>query len=886
MSVSETLNNRNQSGLLISLIIGFVVLALSLVLYDVLRRLLPAVYYWRNVYAGYTEVAADDEGRPLPSEPMPPRWPLSPIWRAMHMSSSEIQEKFGLDAVMHLRFLRNRCRIFCILFFFTSIVLFPIYAQGPNRRLPDDDPKQVVGILVVSLSNLADDDFRLWFTLVADMLILGMLLLFMYRDMSTFVAKRRVYRAQSMPANYTLLVRDMPMEMASSPTAVRAYWERFFPDTVAAVIIVRDDALYTSIKRRYVAAITRREVAEWRWVHKADRAPDARPQYKYRGSVATRVDAIAYWRAEAARLAALLVELQGSVGAASLAPPTRAAFVVFHERRSAALAAQAYLGHVASQHVVSHAPEPAAVNWPKLARVAWRSPIRKILSLVFVTFLCGVWALIVAAIRSLSDLQAIAQQLAKNSAFEWLEDLVNANEKLTTLLQGTLPPLLLFIVLKLIPVFIRLFVAQERIHARHLVEAKIQNYYTIFLIVATFFTVVISGSIVSQLPEFIENPSNVLTLLAKTVPQQGVFLSNYVLVNAFLGFSILLWNPARLFVRGWLKMFAKTPRQHRNANAIFGWYPYFKLYPISTIIALLAIVYSTLLPLISLFAVIFFGIAYVVAQVSIVYQFTPLFESGGYTYRGAWNGLLYAILLKQFVMTGVFSLFTAKYQAIIEGCSILITLYFTYWCMVRFRGIAKHGSLIETLDTASAAGGCYTSTTPSVAASPPGAFPESSMSRPVLRARVGPPPPPIIYPSISLSPPPDPEVNPSADALPQHFIGLYVPPGFRPLEPVTNLSGVDVHPREDPADDATTAAVAEAVALAAAKDTKALAKRHYSYVWKGAGVGEEYDEARSRVDEAVPDAVFFGKEAGGQPLAASSSSEEPRGGENDAGGLA
>lgn len=92
VSVSETLNNRNQSGLLISLIIGFVVLALSLVLYDVLRRLLPAVYYWRNVYAGYTEVAADDEGRPLPSEPMPPRWPLSPIWRAMHMSSSEIQE--------------------------------------------------------------------------------------------------------------------------------------------------------------------------------------------------------------------------------------------------------------------------------------------------------------------------------------------------------------------------------------------------------------------------------------------------------------------------------------------------------------------------------------------------------------------------------------------------------------------------------------------------------------------------------------------------------------------------------------------------------------------------------------------------------------------------
>lgn len=58
------------------------------------------------------------------------------------------------------------------------------------------------------------------------------------------------------------------------------------------------------------------------------------------------------------------------------------------------------------------------------------------------------------------------------------------------------------------------------------------------------------------------------------------------------------------------------------------------------------------------------------------------------------------------------------------------------------------------------------------------------------------------------------------------------------------------------------------------------------YVWKGVGVGEEYDEAGSRVDKAVPDAVFYGKEAGGQPLAASSSSEEPRGRENGAGGVA
>lgn len=301
-------------------------------------------------------------------------------------------------------------------------------------------------------------------------------------------------------------------------------------------------------------------------------------------------------------------------------------------------------------------------------------------------------------------------------------------------------------------------------------------------------------------------------------------------------------------------------------------YPYFKLYPISTVIALLAIVYSTLLPLIALFAVIFFGIAYVVAQTSIVYQFSPLFESGGYTYRGAWNGLLYAILLKQFVMTGVFSLFTAKYQAIIEGCSSLITLYFAYWCMVRFRGIAKHGSLIETLETSSTTG-TYTSTTPSVAAMPSAATPESSVSRPVLRARVGPPPPPITYPSVSLAPPPDPEQIPSGDVLPRHFVGLYIPPGFRPLDPVTNLSGVDVRPQEDPVDAATANAVAEAVALSAAKDTKALAKRGYSYVWKRTAE-VDFEEEKGGQDSS-PDSGYFDKGVAPQSIVASSSEEEP-----------
>jgi len=551
------------------------------------------------------------------------------------------------------------------------------------------------------------------------------------------------------------------------------------------------------------------------------------------------------------------------------------------------------------------------------------------------------------------------------------------------------------------PVFIRLFVAQERIHGKHLVEAKIQNLYTIFLIVASFFTVVISGSIVAQLPEFIDNPNNILTLLAKTVPQQGVFLSNYVLVNAFLGMlpesclidGIVFFGSARgarcpmlhsllevlrcfsvhvsdyrfaafIVLRLYLTMCLgfvslrllhpavesgaplceglaqdvckdapATPERERHfwlgmlraklarvalCGLVAGsrmccrhlrsvwcpWkvpvtdhvsvasgllqalccslytsskpsphaqYPYFKLYPISSIIALVAIVYSTLLPLISLFAVIFFVIAYTVAQTTIVYQFHPLFESGGHTYRGAWIALLYAIFLKQFVMTGVFSLFKAQTQAIIEGCSILLTMYFTYWCLKRFRGVAKHGSLAETIATTQPTS-AYASTTPSVAATP-SASPESSyLSRPVLRARVGPPPPPIIYPSISLSPPPEPELVPSGDVLPRHFIGLYVPPGFRPLEPLTNLSGVDVSPQEDPDDAGTAKAVAEAVALSAAKDTKVLAKRRYAYVWRPHGEADLEDELVDASVGVTPE--YFAKGEVHQAVQ-SSSSEEP-----------
>lgn len=81
------------------------------------------------------------------------------------------------------------------------------------------------------------------------------------------------------------------------------------------------------------------------------------------------------------------------------------------------------------------------------------------------------------------------------------------------------------------------------------------------------------------------------------------------LTNAALGLMFLqLLNLGPLFSLAWSRLFAKTPRDHAEANAPpmlnYGW-----VYPQALLIFTITLVYSVVSPLILIFGAIYFGVA-------------------------------------------------------------------------------------------------------------------------------------------------------------------------------------------------------------------------------------------------------------------------------------
>lgn len=183
----ENMTDSASLGLAYTLAVGTVLFVALLILFEVLRRWIPDLYYWRNKATAYPEYA-DANGLPLGTAPKPGLfWPAT----VLPYSSSKLLESHGPDTVVFLRFLATQFQIFAVLSIFTMIVLVPTYATASNKNLDVKHPDHTVGVQILSLANVPVKDNRLWvrtlsnamFVVHALSIHLTMLLLSTYIDM-------------------------------------------------------------------------------------------------------------------------------------------------------------------------------------------------------------------------------------------------------------------------------------------------------------------------------------------------------------------------------------------------------------------------------------------------------------------------------------------------------------------------------------------------------------------------------------------------------------------------------------------------------------------------------------------------------------------------------
>lgn len=512
--------DSDTTALYMNLAVGVPTICICLVVFDFFRRKVPSVFESRRVLNGARH-PLDYHGKRVYSPPPPSNHWLGWVRPVLHLELDTVAQTHGLDTALFLRFMRSMMMLFAALSILCCGALMPVYYTGSNRHLPEGDPARTLGVQRLSLSNVSSDDsWRFWYTLVFEFLVASAVCYVLYNDFEVYGAQRRRYRSADNPANFAVLVQDIPLESATEQ-GVFDYWDRMFPGEIARVHHVRNDTKLAKKIARFWTAVTKRERAEWDLAFN-DKLEGARPTHKngmcscFKGAD-TAVDSIEYWTERQEHYAGKVGLYQREIGSQHCSP-TRAAIVVFTSRRAASIAAQTNFARVENEWRVSCAPEPNAINWGSLGIPGKQVALREGITLVAGIVLTLFWIVPVVFITGLASLSSLANlELGGNKPFAFAANVAEASPVIVGFIEGLLPPIILSVFLSLIPTFFRLFVSVSRVTSTARVDRMVRDYFFNFLIFSNFLYVTFGGALLDQIAVIVDRPRMIVEILARYV---------------------------------------------------------------------------------------------------------------------------------------------------------------------------------------------------------------------------------------------------------------------------------------------------------------------------------------------------------------------------------
>lgn len=166
---------------------------------------------------------------------------------------------------------------------------------------------------------------------------------------------------------------------------------------------------------------------------------------------------------------------------------------------------------------VEETPVPDHLFWGNVGMKHKTQQVGRVVAVALTSTLCLFWTFIVGFIVGLSEVENLTEM------FPFLEDWLEKAPWLAMFL-NQLKPLLLVLIVSFLPPILVSFSKREG----HIAETTLQKSMffklSIFLIIQVFFVQMISGSVISELQNFIQDPTSIIPLLAEEVPKQGTFI--------------------------------------------------------------------------------------------------------------------------------------------------------------------------------------------------------------------------------------------------------------------------------------------------------------------------------------------------------------------------
>ena len=303
-------------------------------------------------------------------------------------------------------------------------------------------------------------------------------------------------------------------------------------------------------------------------------------------------------------------------------------FVTFKSRTAAANATTGILTSKSFCLEASGAPDPRDMIWANSVAPATETRTRRWLASAAVFFFGLLW--FIPLIGFFNSLGNVAE-LSQIQGLSWLQDL-SPDSIVSVFITTQLPALLQVGFMSSLPVlFTSLASGYEHLKSHSGVQQSILGRYFAFQLVQIYATL-ISSSLLSVVYLIVQEPSCIFELLGTSIPSTAAYFCQLIIIKAFTGLLVELARPWPLIRVFLFQCFCaetssvRTKRELRRDTSEFlaGW-----IFPNFLLVIIIMFLYSSMVPVVTLAASLYFMLAYIIYKHQLLYVYLPQYETGG-----------------------------------------------------------------------------------------------------------------------------------------------------------------------------------------------------------------------------------------------------------------
>ncbi|KAH6869383.1 hypothetical protein B0T10DRAFT_296319 [Thelonectria olida] len=341
-------------------------------------------------------------------------------------------------------------------------------------------------------------------------------------------------------------------------------------------------------------------------------------------------------------------------------PLMNSAFIQFHRQVAAHMACQSEIYHL-PQYMAPRMVEiaPQDVIWSNLALPWWEEWIRMTATIGIVFTMILLWSIPVAWTAVLGQLG----QLVQNTQALLLLVENEAMANLLKVVSGVMPTILLTLLLVLVPLILNFLAELKGVKTGAQRAEFVQTFYFCFLFIQVFLVISIASFFAASLSQLLNNVrklhnvNDLLDLLATNLPKGSNYFFAYMILQGLSVSSGTLVQSSGLIAWYVLApLFDATARSKWSRNTRLHKVQWGTCFPVYTNLACICLVYCVIAPLISIFAVIAFGLLWLAQRYVVLYVAEFGLDTGGILYPRAINQTFTGLYVMELCLAGMFFL--------------------------------------------------------------------------------------------------------------------------------------------------------------------------------------------------------------------------------------